>query len=172
MPAKKSELSVKTDTPAAKPATKLTDEQIDEYNRVVAQAELVSIDLAHCEFNVSDDYFAVRHACQDGGEAPAFSYHNSIGEEHLDEEAGLASGKFDWFLSVSAQDAPLLKINAAFVVSYRNLQECRPEAVALFLRKVGRFASFPYFRSLVANLSWMSNANLPTLPVLREIKKK
>ncbi len=40
------------------------------------------------------------------------------------------------------------------------------EAVLVFVERVGKFATYPYFRAHCSQLSWESGADLPILPVI------
>ena len=82
-------------------------------------------------------------------------------------ESGNALGIFDCTLSSSIDDKETLCASAKYLIVYSGL-DGHPEAtVKALLQTVGRIAVYPYFRSLVANLSWNSGANLPPLPVLK-----
>jgi hypothetical protein len=60
----------------------------------------------------------------------------------------------------------LLEIKAMYFVGYSQLGEHRPDVAARFIEQIAEMASYPYFRSLVAQLTWAAGITLPILPVI------
>jgi hypothetical protein len=139
------------------------DKKLANYSRVVDQAELFAIRLIEVSFSVSplnfeaenkephDFYYGV------SGDSIAFDSEAGVGGIFLSCEAGRRVGGVD-----------LVACKAKYFVGYQGLTGCEDEAVNVFLARVGRFACYPYFRSLVSTLDWNAGTDLPTLPVLRE----
>lgn len=138
------------------------------YSDVVDAAELMTIDLVYCSFSQKDEYLLELQRAADSGKPVEFTYGLAGREIEVDEEQGWAYGIFTWKLEVRAKSKKALKIDAKFRVVYKNLASLDSQAVTYFVNHVGKFASFPYFRSLVSQLSWFGNAQLPILPVLRD----
>ena len=59
-------------------------------------------------------------------------------------------------------------IKSRYFVIYKTSNKLEDTYVGAFLSNVGSFATFPYFRSLVATYSAAASADLPILPVLRQ----
>jgi hypothetical protein len=138
------------------------------YSDVVDAAELMTIDLVSCNFTQKDEYLVALQQAAESGKPVEFTYGLDGREIEIDEEQGWAHGLFTWKLSVKAKSKKPLKIDAQFRIVYKNLAGLDPQAITHFINHVGKFASFPYFRSLVSQLSWFGNAQLPILPVLRD----
>jgi preprotein translocase subunit SecB len=82
-------------------------------------------------------------------------------------EKGILAGDFKWHVDVRKGKQKLVSVTATYSIIYRNVPRVEEEHAQAFLSRVGRFATYPYFRALVARLSAEANANLPILPVLR-----
>lgn len=97
---------------------------------------------------------------------------NSFGEEppdiSFDQESGIAIGKFKWTVEICRKREKLLRLKAQFVVVYSGLEECEAQYVYLYVHKVGRFASYPYFRSHFATQAASAGVMLPPLPALTD----
>lgn len=98
--------------------------------------------------------------------------HNSFGEEppdiSFDKESGLAIGRFKWSVEIRRKREKLLRLKAQFIVVYSGLEKCESDYVYLYVHKVGRFASYPYFRSHFATQTASAGVMLPPLPALTD----
>ena len=65
------------------------------------------------------------------------------------------------------EEEPLLDITCSYFVVYSIDADLNEHAVHDFVKRVGQFATFPYFRAMVAHYNWEAGAELPTLPVLK-----
>lgn len=135
----------------------------EDYAAVTRAAELVLIELTSCNFSVAPEFF--RELAQDN---PRHKY--SYGEEFenpvYDSESGIAGGEFVWTLGVKVGRKKVVRVSATYRIIYTNLSEMNGGAITAFVKRVGRFATYPYFRGLVSHLSWESNAELPIMPVI------
>jgi hypothetical protein len=137
-------------------------EATDNYNAVVAQAQLADISLMSLHFNVEPQIFAHLRELK-----LSFDVEVSGISQHDKPQDDFVSGVFEWSVEGRHNDKVLLSIEASWFVMYRGVGGQQPKAIEAFVDRVGRFASYPYFRSLVAQISWSSNIELPILPVLR-----
>lgn len=136
------------------------------YNSVVEAAELDDITLIFTNFVIKPDYYKVALAQETAhkvkreldSDFSAFSY---------DAERKFLGGKFDWTIDAAFARKKLLSVRASFIVSYENVPDVEQRHMEAFIRRVGRFATYPYFRTLVSQFSWESKAELPPLPVLK-----
>ena len=62
----------------------------------------------------------------------------------------------------------LFCVNARYMIVYKTSRNVEKEYAIAFLKNVGRFATFPYFRSLASHYSSASAADFPILPVLKQ----
>jgi hypothetical protein len=140
-----------------------------KYNAVVQSAELVDIRLTSSKFDVNDEYYSLKRSENDqekrsvklgmGGSLLGFKY--------LKKE-GLMLGDFEWSALGTKGRKRLLSIRARYLVIYKTATGLEDSYVGAFLANVGRFAAFPYFRTLVATYSAAASVDLPILPVLRQ----
>ncbi|MGV2018172.1 hypothetical protein [Agrobacterium sp. 22-223-1] len=141
------------------------DERRDNYNRVVAAAELGAIQLVKLDFDVSPDYYIEQADAELGYVVKAES-------SEYDEESRLAACIISFQVNALRGDEPLLQCNATYTVMYEIADDCDIDAVKTFVERVGVFACYPYFRGVFASLDWAANTRLPPLPVHKEETKK
>jgi hypothetical protein len=134
------------------------------YNQAVASAALENIALVKLGFDIQPGYFGENRALNFALAAkPAVTH---------DATSGMASAIFHWRVEAEQAGKAVLSLDAHFVVLMSGLVGVSHEAVEAFARRFGVFASFPYFRSLVSELSWISGANLPILPIFKESERQ
>lgn len=140
----------------------------EAYANVVKSAELLDIRLLSSSFVVEmgifeddeDEAVAEKQLdCTFGCEAPNASY---------EPENGGLMGQFEWQASVIRDDAEVLKIGGSYVIAYQCAPDLDEQATTMFVERVGRFATFPYFRALVGFYSTASSIDIPILPVLKD----
>jgi hypothetical protein len=131
------------------------------YNSVVAAARLSGIYLVSAKFDVEAHFFedSSSHDLEFGGEVHACEF---------DEQSTNAMGFFDWWVQAMAGDKVVLRFAARYAARYDGFNGKDTRAVRAFVERVGRFATYPYFRALAAQMSWESAAGLPPMPILRE----
>lgn len=134
---------------------------VESYNDVVEKAELMGVHAHDIAFQVKPAYFANR-------DSNKFGYDINCLDVHYEDESGLASADIEAELSIRSGKKDALVLTAKYRVSYSNLEECNEAAVEAFLRRVAKFTTWPYFRTLVATIDAAAGTRLPTLPVLRE----
>jgi hypothetical protein len=140
-----------------------------KYNAVVQSAELLEIRLTLSKFDVKSEYYLLKHK-----EADADKSHAKLGmggallESNYVKQEGLTFGNFEWFASSTKGRKRLLSIKSRYLVVYAVAKDLEDAYVQAFLANVGKFATFPYFRSLVATYNAAASADLPILPVLRQ----
>ncbi|BBK31201.1 hypothetical protein STHU_18350 [Allostella humosa] len=133
----------------------------EEYNEVARSAKLRDILLIGSEFEVIPAYFEHNH---DGEIVSKLGYNSTFTDFDFDD--GVATGKWIWSVTARARRKKTLSILATYLVAYDGLAGCSHRAVFIYMRRVSRFASYPYFRTHVSHLSWESGAGLPILPTI------
>lgn len=151
----------------AEERTQDAPDDVAEYNGLVRDAELADIRLVDLKFNVKPEYFAGLRDEAEGKKALTRAFDSTISDLFHEEEARTIGGQFDWVTEVRSGKKKLLRIEARFLVVYGNVPEVSHEAKERYIQRVGRFATYPYFRSLVSQLAWESKAELPIMPVLK-----
>ena len=139
-----------------------------EYNRAVRSASLQDIRLIASSFTIEAKYFEVVEDAQTDEETLTLSYGSELSQVSYDEDSGVLFGQFDWNATAEKDENQVLNIRAAYLVVYDCDEELDEEAAETFVARVGRFATFPYFRTLVGFYSTASSTGLPILPVLKE----
>ena len=135
---------------------------LEAYNEIVENAELGDIRLVELHFDVKPVYYD-----DDGRPKHKAKFNCNISNISYDEEPASLGGLIEWSVSIEMGRKKLLSIKAAYIVIYDNVPNVGQNHSEAYFRKVGRFATYPYFRSVVSQLSWASRAELPTLPVLK-----
>lgn len=136
----------------------------EDYNRVVANADLDQIILLRCNYSVTTflekkDIDALKKNIES-------SYKNIA---HA-ESKGIIAGEVEWSVRLAGKGDPKFDVTAAFGISYTGMSNVNELAATAFFARVARFATYPYFRALVSHLSWSSGLHIPPLPIIRELK--
>lgn len=140
-----------------------------KYNAVVQSAELVDIRLTSSNFQVKAEYYLLKGREKDDPKSRMrLEMGGSLSEFDYVKKEGLITGEFEWSASSTKGRKKLLSIRSTYLVVYRAANDLEDFYVGAFLANVGKFATFPYFRSLVATYSAAASADLPILPVLRQ----
>lgn len=134
----------------------------EAYGAVVKQADLSNLQLIASSFALNPMYFSTP------AEQRELAFDFEIDQDIHSPKDGVGSAVFRWWVEARVGETVLLRAEASFLIIYQGLSDVNSHAVKMFIRRVGRFATYPYFRSHVAQLSWESRADLPPMPVLRE----
>jgi hypothetical protein len=135
----------------------------EDYNKVARAAKLEAIMLAASSFHVLPDYFETQ---RENGPEKEFSYKAVMQNDTYDPASGVASCVWNWSVEVKVSRKKALVIEASYLIIYEQVVDCNPEAVKCFLHRVGRFATYPYYRAHVSQVSWESSTKLPLMPTI------
>lgn len=132
----------------------------EEYNDAVGAAQLLDVKMIASEFDIRAPYFSHERANL------RFAYGCEPGAQHYSADDGKLVGTFHVEAGAKQSRKFLLKARATYVVAF--VVEGRPTEVGAlaYLRRVGAFACWPYFRSHFATLCGAAGADAPTLPVM------
>lgn len=86
----------------------------------------------------------------------------------FDPDDGVLFGIYSWSAEIKKGNRKALRLTAKYVIIYNNLKGQPEQYARLYLEKVGKFASYPYFRSLFAIHTSAAGLALPPLPALAE----
>jgi hypothetical protein len=130
------------------------------YNNLVARAHLRSIRMTTSKFDMKPEALEL--------DPDAWQNNVSAGliESFLEQESGSLYGVFGFEVVCRQARKKVLSINATYLISYTILGECEEGACELFIERVGKIATYPYFRSLVASLTSQAGLVMRPLPVL------
>ena len=134
------------------------------YNKVSCSARLMEVRLIESGYMIKPEIAA---AFEDMSNLN-LHYSGDCSALDFNLEAGVAVGKFDWLAEVKFGRLKCLKLRATYLLVYANLEGCDADHVRYFISKVGRFATYPYFRSHFSHNVSESQLMMPPLPTLRE----
>ena len=134
----------------------------ESYNKVARAAKLEGLVLTGSDFIIHPNYYSP--TAENG--AVSFSYDASVDDEIFDAKSGLASCAWTWTVEGKLDDEIVVRVRATYRIFYSELTDCEETAVKRFMNRVGRFATYPYFRAHVSQTSWESSAQLPLLPTI------
>jgi preprotein translocase subunit SecB len=130
------------------------------YNSIVARAHLRSIRMTKSQFEMKPEALDID---------PDAWRHNVVAgvlDSFLESENGSLYGVFSFEVICRHGRKKVLSISATYLTSYRIQGECDANACELFVERVGKVATYPYFRSLVASLTAQAGLMMQPLPVL------
>ena len=139
-----------------------------EYNRVVKTVSLQDIRLLSSSFEIEAEYFEALDDAQTEEEALELSFGSELSLVSYEAEDGVLFGQFEWNAHAERDEKQILDIRATYLIVYDCDEGLNEDAAKKFVARVGRFATFPYFRTLVGFYSTESSTGLPILPVLKE----
>jgi hypothetical protein len=99
--------------------------------------------------------------------APKLSFDHDFASVQYTAADQILVGEIHWNVSGKVGRSTPLKINAIYLIAYVNVPDVGTPHAEEFMRRVGRFAVYPYFRAFVAQTSWSAMTDLPVLPILR-----
>jgi hypothetical protein len=134
----------------------------EAYNAVARAASLRRISLFRSKFEVQPQYFV----SMNNENAPKPQYTGVFGDPHFDSDKGRATCRWTWGIKVRDKRKITLSIEVVYLIIYDRLTNSDPEQVIRYMHRVGRFASYPYFRAHVSQINWESGINLPILPTI------
>jgi hypothetical protein len=144
-------------------ASKEFDHQL--YVEVARKARLREMGLVESSFKLRPDCFPDLVSRPDelshgfGGDAEQLTF---------DPDDGILFGVYSWNAEIKKGNKKALRLACKYVIIYNNLVDQPEEYARLYLEKVGKFASYPYFRSLFAIHTSAAGLALPPLPALAE----
>lgn len=151
-------------SPNGKKSDNKKSDLIAEYDLIVERANLLDIRMNGLDFNIVPDYYQFE---KNNFDNVKFTFEGSFNHINFNRESGILFGEIEWTCKAKNKNRNLLKINATYLIVYIDIPSVSDDPAEGFLKKVGRFATYPYFRSTVSQLSWSSEANIPIMPVLK-----
>jgi len=136
-----------------------------KYSEVARFARLREMGLVEANFKLRPDCFSDLVTSPDelthgfGGDVEQLSF---------DPEGGVLFGVYAWNAEIKKGNKKALKLLCKYFIVYNNLEDQPADYAKLYLEKVGKFASYPYFRSQFAILTSAAGLTLPPLPALAE----
>ncbi|WP_395612213.1 hypothetical protein [Allosphingosinicella sp.] len=130
------------------------------YNNLVSRAHLRSIRLTSSRFDMKPEAL----------DLDPDAWRNNVGagavQSYLEPESGSLYGVLAYEVVCRQGRKRVLSVSATYLVSYYIEGECDAGACELFVERVGKIASYPYFRGLVAALTAQAGLAMRPIPVL------
>lgn len=143
-----------------------TAETVEFYHAVYADlsvsARLRDIKLINCEYLIKPEVFDVLDDLENMG------FFGESSGFHFDGETGILIGHYRWTAEVRHGRKKVLKLVSEYLVAYTGMEGFDSDYARFYFEKVGRFATYPYFRSEFSHHSSASGILLPPLPSLNE----
>jgi preprotein translocase subunit SecB len=156
-----------TDKSVSSAEAKQKSPAVIAYDAVVSGAELQDIKMVGLKFQINPKFFADIGTDERGEPNVTPSFGATFATASYDPDDGYLGGQINWSATVKKGRSKAVSIEAVYFIIYAGVPEVEEEHALAFLRRVGRFATYPYFRALVSRLSSESGLNLPILPVLK-----
>lgn len=132
------------------------------YNKVVSHAKISDIRLINSKFDMRPE------AVEMADRTWTFALSDQLEDWTCNNEKGELTGVYSYSASCLEGRKKLLTVTGRYLSSYTLSDLCNEEAGRQFLIRVGRFAAYPYFRSIFAAITQQSGLLLPPLPVISD----
>lgn len=143
---------VTTGVSEVKPGFKAAD-----YNAVATEAALLTIRLISQRFDLGMQ-------CSGNSSDWKLSYGRKVMSCTFDRDARHVAAIIQFEVTAKEGRKKALHCTADYGIMYEVPADAEEEAAKGFCRNVGRFAIYPYFRALFAQLAWNAELTLPPLP--------
>ncbi|MEJ8404097.1 hypothetical protein WKI27_01905 [Brevundimonas vesicularis] len=132
----------------------------EDFNAVVEAAHLLDIKLISSEFSIQASFFG------EPRDNIRFAYGCEPGAHHFNAEDGRLIGTF--FVEAGAKKSRkfLMKAKATYLIAFSVEGNPTEDSALAYLRKIGAFGCWPYFRSHFAALCANAGAEAPPLPIM------
>jgi hypothetical protein len=136
----------------------------DIYKEVSCSAALQELRLFSSKFMVKQEFFLLE--AEYGPPKSLFSGYT--GEVTIDEEEGLIAGSYTWEAEIKFGRKTGLKLRSDYVLIYSGIGGLDSDHINMYFNRVGRFSTYPYFRSHFSSHVTEAGLMLPPLPSLNE----
>lgn len=135
----------------------------ENYNALVAKATLRGIRLLTSSFEALPTAYKTN---DDSERHYGVAY--EMQAHRYDRPTNRLTGIFAFKASGSSEDEDFLTIEGEYLIDYELSAECDDDAASLFIKRLGPFAAYPYFRALAGLLTGQAGLVTPPLPLLAE----
>lgn len=134
----------------------------DVYKELTIAARLQDIRLISCDYSIKPEVFETIEDVENMG------FFGEPSGFHFDGETGVMIGHYRWTAEIKLGRKKVLKLVSEYLIAYTGLSGFEDHYARFYFEKVGRFATYPYFRSDFSYHSSSSGIMLPPLPSLNE----
>ncbi|MCV2875660.1 hypothetical protein OE810_05250 [Rhodobacteraceae bacterium XHP0102] len=133
-----------------------------EWQKLTESARLRSLRMIKSAFSVKPEVYKEEENLDKmtfQGNPVGFEFH---------ESSNSMIGFYRWSAEIKMGKKKVLKFEADYILQYSGVQDFEEAYVEFYFRKVGRFTSYPYFRSDFSHNCCSAGLFLPPLPSLNE----
>lgn len=155
-------MAEKTESQVMDSAADAAEFDHDLYSQVTVAARLRDIKLIKSDYSIKPEVFEALDDLENMGffgEPSGFFFNH---------DEGVLLGNYQWTCEVKLGRKKVLKFVCEYMIAYSGLNDFKEEYVRFYFEKVGRFATYPYFRSDFSHHVSSSGIFLPPLPSLNE----
>lgn len=134
------------------------------YKEVSCSAALQEIRLVSSKFAVKPELFLP----DDDVGSPKSLFSGGTSGVTIDEDEGFVAGHYHWEAKVKFGRKTGLKLQTDYVLIYSGIGGLDTDHINMYFNKIGRFSTYPYFRSHFSNHVSEAGLMLPPLPSLNE----
>lgn len=134
------------------------------YKEVSCSASLQEIRLIASKFSVKSELFLT----DDDVGTPKSLFTGGTSDVLIDDEEGLIAGKYNWEAEIKFGRKTGLKLQTTHMLIYSGVAGLDPNHINHYFNKIGRFSTYPYFRSIFSTHVSDAGLMLPPLPSLNE----
>jgi preprotein translocase subunit SecB len=134
-----------------------------DYNQIVGAARLRDIRLLKSEFSVDPEAFPATADLK-------LSSDCEIQDAHFDADSEILAVWVVGEATCKKKNKKLLSSRCRYVVIYDVSGKPEEPVIALFAKRVARFAVYPYFRAHFSETCSQAGLVLPPLPIIKETK--
>jgi hypothetical protein len=130
------------------------------YNKVVERAVLRSIRLTEAGFDMKPEELELDPSIW------RKDIRGEVEEVFADAESDRLAGTFVFEVVFRYKRKRVLIVSARYLVMYQVSRDYDIDVGELFVERVGRVVTYPYFRSVVATLAAQAGVHIPPLPII------
>ncbi len=128
-----------------------------DYNLVAGRALLEDVRLLRVRSDVRPE---------SGDKGVTLSYGRDLVSCDYEPDSASAAAIFRFHVTAKAGRKVVFTVQAEYLALYEVGKDAQPNAARAFVKNVGLFAAYPYFRAFVAQVAWNAGMRLPPLPTI------
>lgn len=159
-----SERAAKGD-PATSKAKAAQRVPVEDYQVAVDTAQIRSVRLIKSVFDIQPEGFSPKR------EAWRQSYNCQVTRTYFDLSRKLLTGLVSAEAWCKVSRKKIISLKCDYLVAFDVGGNPTEEAAELFVKRLGAFSAFPYFRAHFAEVTSQAGIALPPLPIMRDLRR-
>jgi hypothetical protein len=136
----------------------------DVYHKVSCSAALQELRLVSSKFMMKPELFL----SEDDTDSSKSLFRGNSESVTIDSDGGQVAGRYIWEAELKFGRSTGLKLRAEYFLVYSGVAGLDAGHTSMYFDRVGRFSTYPYFRSHFSNHVTEAGLMLPPLPSLNE----